>query len=181
MHQPRSVLTFTGTALMRDERVLFFKSKILQMKNIFHWAGMLCCICGLCFCSAISAQIVPDSQLKVKVDGIQNPGERLMQLEPALFAYSTDRAKQLKLPSNAQYGFLTEHFEQIFPELVNERSVSHMFGKNSFRNVRMKTVDHSGLVPVLVATVKEQQMAISEMRRELDALKKKLDMITRTQ
>jgi hypothetical protein len=151
------------------------------MKNIFQYAVMLCCIfCLTVSSNKVAAQIVPDSQLKVKVNSISNPSEKLMKLEPGLYTYSTDRAKALKLPSGAQYGFLTENFEQVFPELVRERSVSQMFGKNAYRSVRLKTVDHSGLVPVLVATVKEQQTAIAALQQELQALRKRLDSMAGT-
>ncbi len=138
------------------------------------------CLCATLFHNQILAQIVPDSQLKVKLDSIANPGERLMKLEPALFAYSTDKARQLKLPSAAQYGFMSENLEAVFPELVQERTVNHMFGKNAFRSVRLKTVDHSALVPVLVATVQEQQEAILSLRRELDAMRKQMNAMTGT-
>lgn len=150
------------------------------MKKIFPYAVMLCCILSFTISNKVAGQIVPDSQLKVRVNSISNPLEKLMRLDPGLYTYSTDQAKALKLPSGAQYGFLTENFEQVFPELVRERSVSQMFGKNAYRSVRLKTVDHSGLVPVLVATVKEQQTAIAALQQELQVLRKRLDSMAGT-
>jgi hypothetical protein len=46
-----------------------------------------------------------------------------------------------------------------------------MFGKNSYRNATLKTIDELSLIPVLVASIKEQQLQIEKLTSELEILK----------
>jgi hypothetical protein len=48
-----------------------------------------------------------------------------------------------------------------------------MFGKNTYRTRKVKTVDMESLIPILVASVKEQQAEIEQLKKELQVLKSK--------
>ena len=47
-----------------------------------------------------------------------------------------------------------------------------MFGKNAYRDANMKTVDEASLIPLLVASIKEQQQQIEELKAAVAELKK---------
>ncbi|MFT3746918.1 MAG: tail fiber domain-containing protein [Agriterribacter sp.] len=125
------------------------------------------------FASAVLfAQDIPDTKIKKNIEPINNPLQRLIQLEPKKFEYNVGDYKHLKLQSGSQYGFIAEDLQSIFPDLVKEKSVNYMFGKNVYRNSTIKTIDEASLIPVLVASIKEQQAEIEKLKMEVLQLKK---------
>jgi hypothetical protein len=117
------------------------------------------------------SQKLHDNEIKKNVTAINNSLQKLTQLQPRMFEYKTDQYKHMKLQGGTQYGFVAEDFQQVFPELVKEKSTSYMFGKNSYRNATLKTIDELSLIPVLVASIKEQQLQIEKLTSELEILK----------
>jgi hypothetical protein len=117
------------------------------------------------------SQKLHDNEIKKNVTAINNSLQKLTQLQPRMFEYKTDQYKHLQLQGGTQYGFVAEDFQQVFPELVKEKSTSYMFGKNSYRNATLKTIDELSLIPVLVASIKEQQLQIEKLTSELEILK----------
>ncbi|MBO9563956.1 MAG: hypothetical protein J7621_14330 [Niastella sp.] len=107
-----------------------------------------------------------------KVAAIDNPVQNLVQLEPGVFEYDQLQSKQLKLPAGKHYGFTVAEIEAVFPELIKTTTHTYMFGKNTYRTATVKTVDMESLIPVLVASVKQQQQEIEQLKKELQDLKK---------
>ncbi|MBZ4188359.1 tail fiber domain-containing protein [Niabella beijingensis] len=122
--------------------------------------------------SVAGAQTLSDKDIKKNVVPIDNPIGKIVQLEPRQFEYKAGDYKYLKLSEGAQYGFMAENMKTVFPELVKERKVSYMFGKNAYRDARVSTIDEAGLIPVLVASIKQQQQEIEQLKAELLQLKK---------
>jgi hypothetical protein len=78
------------------------------------------------------------------------------------------------LPGGKQYGFLAEDVQQVFPELIRYRNMNYATGKNSSRTAQVKTMDMESLIPILVASIKEQQAEIEKLKAELSELKQKV-------
>ncbi|MEI9909215.1 MAG: tail fiber domain-containing protein [Bacteroidota bacterium] len=123
--------------------------------------------------SFIYAQKIPDSEIKKNITRIDNPLEKLVKLEPATFEYNNVKYKDLKLPSGTQYGFVAENLQMVFPELVTYRNFSYSVGKNSFRTAKIKDIDVESIIPILVASIQEQQTEIEKLKTELQTLKNK--------
>jgi hypothetical protein len=107
------------------------------------------------------------SSVKKKVASIDQPVQQLARLEPAVYETSG------KKPTGRYYGFTVEEIEAVFPELVKTSTETYMFGKNTYRTRKVKTVDMESLIPILVASVKEQQAEIEQLKKELQVLKSK--------
>jgi hypothetical protein len=117
------------------------------------------------------AQQIPDSVIKKNISGIQDPLQSLIRLEPKVFEYNKDKYKDLRLPAGRQYGFLTDEVQNIYPELIGYKHFSYMIGKNVYRTARVKTLDTESLIPILVASIKQQQLEIEKLKTEIQALK----------
>lgn len=117
-------------------------------------------------------QEISDAVIKKNISTIDDPLRKLIQLSPKSFEYDNKNYKYLKLQHGLQYGFIAEDLQAVFPNLVKERSVSYMFGKNAYRHTRIKVIDEASLIPVLVAAIKEQQIAIENLKTEIQGLKK---------
>lgn len=117
------------------------------------------------------AQAVPDKEIKRNVTEISTPLEKLIQLEPIVFEYNTEKYKHLKLKSGFHFGFMSDNMQQVFPQLVTTKHVSYMFGKNVYRDTKIKTIDETSLIPVLVAAIKELQAEIEKLKKDITELK----------
>lgn len=134
--------------------------------------------CAFVLVSAVLfAQDLPDTKIKKNIEPIDNPLQRLMQLEPKKYEYNVSDFKHLKLQAGSQYGFIAEDLQSVFPDLVKEKSVNYMFGKNVYRNSTIKTIDEASLIPVLVASIKEQQAEIEKLKMEILQLKKQTALV----
>ena len=122
--------------------------------------------------TAVMAQDAKEGVIQRKVASIENPVQNLVQLEPGVFEYDQQQSKQLKLPKGKYYGFTVAEIEAVFPELIKSTTHTYMFGKNTYRTATVKTVDMESLIPVLVASVKQQQQEIEQLKKELQELKK---------
>lgn len=120
-----------------------------------------------------SAQNVSDAELKKNATSINQPLQKLVLLEPKSFEFNTADFKNLQLPGGKQYGFLAEDVQQVFPELIRYRNMNYSNGKNSTRTAQVKTMDMESLIPILVASIKEQQAEIEKLKAELSELKRK--------
>jgi hypothetical protein len=118
-----------------------------------------------------SAQDVADNEIKKNVTDISTPLDKLVQLEPKIFEYNTEKYKHLKLQQGKQFGFMSDNMQKVFPELVANKNISYMFGKNAYRDAKIKTVDKVSLIPVLVASIKEQQTEIEKLKKDIAELK----------
>ncbi|MBX2924286.1 MAG: tail fiber domain-containing protein [Chitinophagaceae bacterium] len=120
----------------------------------------------------VNAQDIPDTEVKKNIAAMEDQLQKLMQLQPKKYEYNINSFKYLKLQKGKQYGFIAEEVEAVFPELVKEKTISYMYGKNAYRNATIKVVDEDRLIPVLVAALKEQQGEIEKLKSELQDLKK---------
>ncbi len=128
---------------------------------------------GLFVSTIATAQTINDEQTKLNVTTISNPVERLSMLKPISFEYNTKQFKFLNLQAGKQYGFLSDNIQAVFPELVKEKRVTYMQGKNNYKNASIASINETSLIPVLVASIVEQQKQIDQLKSEIDALKKK--------
>lgn len=125
-------------------------------------------------CQHAKAQVIADASLKKNVTEIENPLQKIVQLQPREFVYNAKEYKQLGLSEGKQYGFLADNVKQVFPDMVREKKVSYRFGKNVYRDARINTVDETALIPVLVASIQSQQEEIEYLKTELLKLKKEM-------
>lgn len=131
----------------------------------------------LLMATVVTAQDKGTGVMQKKVGTIEHPVQSLAQLEPGVFQYDQEQSRQLKLPQGKYYGFTIEEIEAVFPELVKQTTRTYMFGKNTYRTATVKTVDMESLIPVLVASVKQQQQEIEQLKKELQELKKPVALV----
>lgn len=138
-------------------------SKLALLITVFIFSG-----------TVVSSQTVSDQELKKNIQPLTSALQRVIQLQPSVYEFQTDKFKYLNLSQGKKFGFLADNVQSVFPELVTQKKVSYMFAKNGYRNTTYNAVDEASLVPLLVASIKEQQQQIEELRAMVEELKKKL-------
>lgn len=119
------------------------------------------------------SQDLSDNDIKKNAVPIQEPLKQITSLNPQKFEYNRSKYDHLQLPAGSHYGFIAEEFQQVFPALVYRKSHSYMVGKNAYRNAQVKTINLEQLIPVLIASIKEQQMQLDALKAEIEMLKRK--------
>jgi hypothetical protein len=97
-----------------------------------------------------------DKRLKTNIRPLNNTLLPLLSLN----AYSYNW-KDKQMDQSGQIGLLAQEVEKYFPELVKENEKG------------FKSVNYSGLLPVLVEAIKEQQKMISELQEKVERLEKR--------
>ncbi|WP_431293040.1 tail fiber domain-containing protein [Pedobacter sp. P26] len=115
----------------------------------------------------ISAQEVVQNNVKP----VENALSQVTKLQPVSFNYDKAWAEKLKLSAKSQYGFVGAEAKTTIPEIVSVQAKSYVSGKNAFKNATITKVDYESLVPLLVASIKEQQEQIEQLRAEVNSLK----------
>jgi Chaperone of endosialidase len=115
----------------------------------------------------ISAQEVVQNNVKP----VENALSQVTKLEPVSFNYDKAWAEKLKLSARPQYGFVGADAKAAVPSIVSVQSKDYSAGKNAFRSATITKVDYESLVPLLVASIKEQQQQIDALKHELKMLK----------
>ena len=115
-----------------------------------------------------NSQNIPDNDLKTNVSEVNNALEKVKKLEPVTFEYNTDKYKQLNLEKGVQYGFMTDKFRSVFPEMVYNKHIPYMYAKNQNRDMVIQKMDTESLIPVLVASIKELEAEIAKLKMELN-------------
>lgn len=115
----------------------------------------------------ISAQEVVQNNVKP----VENALSQVTKLEPVSFNYDKAWAEKLKLSARPQYGFVGADAKAAVPNIVSVQSKDYSSGKNAFRSATITKVDYESLVPLLVASIKEQQQQIEALKHELKMLK----------
>jgi uncharacterized small protein (DUF1192 family) len=127
--------------------------------------------CSLGLVTLLHAQQISDVDLKKDIAPLTGSLKKLIQLKPISFNYDTQRFKHLALASTPQYGFIADEVQNIFPQLVSERHINYVYGKNVYRDAAIPQVDQAALIPVLVQSVKELHAEIEKLKEEIRQLK----------
>ncbi|MES2893386.1 MAG: tail fiber domain-containing protein [Bacteroidota bacterium] len=139
----------------------------LRIRTVFLIATTLFTV------NAVCAQTITDTDVKRNITTINSPLKSLLRLEPRVFEYETEKFKSLRLKEGRQYGFLADNMQEVFPGMVNSKHVNYMYGKNTYRQASIRTVDEVSLIPVLVASIQELHLEVEKLKQELHSLKKK--------
>lgn len=96
-----------------------------------------------------------DARLKRNTLPIESSLKGLMQINGYRFQWKNET-----LDSSTQIGVLAQEVVKVYPELVKENAAGDL------------TVNYSGLVPILINAIKEQQQKIDELENRLLKLEK---------
>jgi hypothetical protein len=103
---------------------------------------------------AFSTVVASDKNLKDNIQNIENPIEKIKQLNGVTFDW-----KRNGKPSG---GIIAQDVDVAMPSLVSET-------EDLEKGLSHKTVDYNGIIGLLVETVKEQQNQIDDLKARLQA------------
>jgi len=112
---------------------------------------------------------VSDKKLKKDIASYKGGLDIIQKLDPKTYHFKTEEYRGLGLPASNQIGLIAQDVEQLLPELVVTKEM--VVDEENNEKMEVKTVNYTGLVPVLISGIKEQQQTIDAQQKEIDELK----------
>lgn len=139
---------------------------------------------------AVTYNNISDRKFKIDIVPLENSLQQLMNLQPKSYLFKKEGNAKRALPSGKQIGLIADEVKQVFPELVKEAVQPAEYGKDRSEviapEVKYESVNYIGLIPVLIASIQEQQKSIEDQKKlaaqqqiqidELKELVKKLSL-----
>lgn len=120
-----------------------------------------------------------DITTKENIKGITNALSLIGQLTPKMYNYK--KIENLNLPEGEQYGFIAQELEKVFPTLVKDVKVGGLtpeeMEEETMKMKQLKTVNYTGLTPILVKAVQEQQNLIKQQQQLIEQLSQRLERL----
>lgn len=119
-----------------------------------------------------------DGRLKTNVQPINNAVESLKKIKTGSYDFKRAEYPDLDLPAGKQLGFFAENVETVFPELVKDATSAKITDKKRnvvANSVSFKAVNYTGLLPVVVEAIKEQQLQLDAKDKQIAEQQAKLN------
>ncbi|MFY7908667.1 MAG: tail fiber domain-containing protein [Emticicia sp.] len=100
-----------------------------------------------------------DRNLKKDIQNLTGATSIIKQLYPKSFLYDTVKYPTAGLPENLQFGLIAQELETVVPNLVTNNT--HPTG------LTFKSVNYTGLIPILIKAMQEQQTEIESLKRKI--------------
>jgi hypothetical protein len=115
-----------------------------------------------------------DKRIKKNIVEIGNSLSTIKKLNPVNYNFDVEGNPDLALPSQKQYGFLSQEIQEILPEFT--KSVIHPAkldenGKEIYPRKEILGLNYNGFIALLTKGVQEQQKMIEDQAREIAELK----------
>jgi len=104
-----------------------------------------------------------DENLKKNILTISDPVKKLVQLNGVSFEWNESNSKSFD--SDRHLGLIAQDVENVFPELIKKDMEGYL------------AVNYTGLIPVLVEAVKDQQTQINELNKKNAALESENEIL----
>ena len=121
-----------------------------------------------------------DAKLKQNIKPIQSMIDKIMQLKPSSYQYRTEEYK-MNLPKGNQFGLIAQDIQKVFPELVADQVKPASFDKETNEKlsdeVKYLGINYTGLIPIIISGIQEQQQRIKMLEEENVQLKKDMAQI----
>ena len=118
-----------------------------------------------------------DERLKSGIKPMTSALSKILSLQPTTYLYDTEKYDFMHLPDGVQYGFIAQELEELLPSLTKKSF--HAYDKplsNSpeGQGIEFTALNYTGLVPILVAGMQEQQQVIEDQAQKIQLLEQRL-------
>jgi hypothetical protein len=119
---------------------------------------------------------ISDRKFKQDIQAVEDGLEQVLKLRPTTYTFKAAEYKGMHLPEGRQLGLIADEVKEVFPELVEQAVHPAEYDEQDRTKVispevTYEGVNYQGLIPVLIASIQEQQRQIIALKAELTALK----------
>lgn len=114
-----------------------------------------------------------DESLKTGIEECQSTLAMLGELEVYSYTFNDEVIGRMGAPEGLQYGVMAQQLEEVFPQFVTNAMmppVRDSLGNILEEAVEFKAVNYTGLIPVMMQGMKEQQTQIESLNARLEEM-----------
>jgi hypothetical protein len=137
---------------------------------------------GAQFSSTHALWSTSDARLKENIQPLTGSLDAILKLAPKTYSYKTKLHPSFNLPDGMQMGLISQEVEKVLPTLVMDTRSPDQFdeaGKIVEPGFEFKVMSYTGLIPVLVGAIQDQQVVIAEKQDQIDLLSERLSALER--
>lgn len=116
-----------------------------------------------------------DRKFKNNIAPMENALASIMKLKPSTYEFKTAEFPRMALAKGQQLGLIADEVKKVFPGLVKEAVHPAQYDDETKKvvstKVQYEAVNYQGLIPVLVASIQEQETKIEKQMRDNEELK----------
>jgi hypothetical protein len=116
-----------------------------------------------------------DKNLKKNISKIANANEIIAKLNPVTYLFDQEKDKNVNLPEQQQYGFISQEVQKVLPELTAPVVYPAQYdndGKEIAPKKEYLGLNYLNFIGILTKGMQEQQATISEQNKQLEEQKK---------
>ncbi|WP_435625642.1 tail fiber domain-containing protein [Flagellimonas sp.] len=117
----------------------------LDVKGTIHYTG--------------SIFDVSDARFKKDIQKLESSLDKIKEIDGVSYYMRKNEFPDMKFGDTMEYGFTAQDVEEVFPNLVSTNKEGY------------KSLNYTGIIPVLVEALKEQQAMIENLQEEIRDLK----------
>lgn len=121
-----------------------------------------------------------DARLKTGIEPLPRGLNTILQLRPKQYHYDTREYEFMNLPHQLQYGFLAQEVEALLPELTQETFHAYdeaLSDTEEGQGMYFTAINYTGLIPIMVAGMQEQQEIIDEQKQQISDLEARIERL----
>jgi len=114
-----------------------------------------------------------DQMFKTNINNLSNATTLINQLTPRTFDYDTTNFSDFNFESDNQMGLIAQEVEAVIPTIVSSHIRPAQYdslGNVTAPEISYKGIEYEELIPLLIAGMQEQQVAIEATQSENDSL-----------
>ena len=122
--------------------------------------------------------LTSDEQFKTNIQSIEDALGIIDQLAPKKYEFRVDEFGYLNFPEGERFGVIAQDLLGVVPELVEESRMLTKYdslGNVTAEPIEFLAVNYDGLIPILIAGMKEQQSIIDAQNEALSNVMDQLD------
>jgi hypothetical protein len=125
---------------------------------------------------------VSDRKFKRNIEPLTGAIDKILLLNPKTYFFKTDEYSHMNMPGGKQFGLIAQEVAEVFPELVVDGvhpAQEDENGKVVSEEVKFKSMNYSGLTPIIIQAIKEQQQQIEELKKLIAAQQKLIEELNK--
>ncbi len=128
-----------------------------------------------------------DRRLKEDVEALSDGLQAVLALHPKRYHFRKDMQLRMNLPESQQYGFVADDVKRVLPQLVKESYHLPLINENGDEErasdpeegISFEAVNYTGMIPVIVSAMQEQQELIEEKDARIRSLESQVQALNR--
>ncbi|MBL4587130.1 MAG: tail fiber domain-containing protein [Flavobacteriales bacterium] len=121
-----------------------------------------------------------DENLKQNIEALNGASDILTQLNPVSYDFRRDEYPDMQLPAGLQMGLLSQELQLVLPGLVKETTQPAQYdssGNVISPQVDFLSVNYTGLIPLLISGIQQQQQELDTKEDRMSDLEQRLETL----